>query len=122
LPIGTPRPPFRLQRSLGDVPLVGFDRLLISVRDSDRLLERRLQVRVLEKIRAREAMLARGLYPVYLEFDEKALNELLGAEFFSLVLTRQAGPARQASEIRLQIPVGPAMADQITRLVERQPD
>ncbi len=111
LPIGSTRPPFRLQRSLGDDPLVGFERLLIAVPEGDRLVERRLQARVLEKIRAREAMLARGLYPVYLELDEPDMARLVEAEFFSLVLTRKGG-----SEIRLQVPAGQSLAERIGRL------
>lgn len=103
LPIGIARHPFRLQRSLGDAPLTGFKQLDIATLEEGRLAIETLPVLTPEAVPNKQAMLGKGLYPVYLHLDGPAMSRLSRAEMFTLVLAREGG-----SEIHIQLPAGAA--------------
>lgn len=101
LPIGRNGAPFRLRPSLGTDPLEGFDRLTIAARGEGALHTRTVPVRAIEEIRAKTAMLGRGVYPVYLELQPEAVAEICRADVFTFELKREGG-----SGLHLQVPAG----------------
>jgi hypothetical protein len=103
-PIGADSDSFRIRSSLGRAPIDGFHALQAVSMRAGRIERTSLAVSEQREFPARKALMSKGLYPVYLQLDRKALRAIHEADLVTLVIRRKGG-----SEIALQFPAGEAL-------------
>lgn len=116
LSIGADSDSFRIKSSLGRAAITGFDALRADRLKGGRIESITVPVRQQREFSARKALLSKGLYPVYLQLDDEAMQAIDGADLLTVILRRKGG-----SKIALQIPAGKPLRNLLREHLDYSP-